>query len=338
MKAWKVTQSNTVKEVDWQEPEMTTDAVQVKITKALITSNDIINFDNDDDTEEVVPGSYGIGIVTEIQENIYNIARGDRVYISPISDCGECHNCMNNFNEKCIDFKIAGANTNGFLRDFCVMPFSSIHRLPSSVSDLAALNIDYICKAIAIIDKLDFKKGDHIAVIGGNTFGNILAQLIIYYRGVPILVDDNQDNLDIAKKSGIYYTILADSEMKRSVSSITGGRYCDSVVYVIDSDIAPKTAFNLAGFGTPIIVTGTSFKSTRIDISIALKNQLDIMCLSNGFGNIGSAINLIINKAVVFDHLKINEASFEEVPAVLEEGVKSLNDSQTFTDTVINLM
>ena len=59
--------------------------------------------------------------------------------------------------------------------------------------------------ALSIIDKLHVEKGEHVAIIGGTLFANILAQVVAYYQAVPIIIDDNEENLKLAKKCGVYY-------------------------------------------------------------------------------------------------------------------------------------
>ena len=92
------------------------------------------------------------------------------------------------------------------MRDFAVMPQKNLRTLPENVNIEDAIYVEYIATAIRLLDELDIQKGS-TSPWGGHP-GNIIAQLVIYYQAIPILIDGNEKNLEIAKQSNIYYTYI----------------------------------------------------------------------------------------------------------------------------------
>ena len=94
---------------------------------------------------------------------------------------------------------------------------------------------DFIGDGISFCAVCDgaFYAGKTVAVIGGGTIGLLLSMLIIYYQGVPILIDGDQKNLDKARLAGIYYNLISDNKLEKEVSELTGAHMAQKVVYGI---------------------------------------------------------------------------------------------------------
>ena len=211
--------------------------------------------------------------------------------------------------------------------------------MPDSVSDDEAIFIDYIALALNIIDTLDIQKGDHVAVLGFNTLGNILCQLIMYYQGVPILVDSNEENIETAQKAGVYYVVKPDGNAIRRVAEITSGRMADKVVHTCDPAIESKFALLLAGYGCKISFAGFDCESSiRINLSYAMQKQLVIYSIKNGIGNTAAAINLIAQKALNLNDVPRKLCNFSEVPNVLAEQALLAEVEEKTLPILVNLM
>ena len=338
MKGWKLIDAMTLKESELTEPEETNTSSKVRITKALVTLSDVLRFRGDIDAEKIALGSSGIGIVSETQANLFGLEKGKHVYIEPVRECGACYNCKNGDYEKCQNFLVAGEDYDGFLCDFMTVPNDKLFVLPASVSDFEALFIDHIALAISVIDKLNVQKGDYVTILGANNFGNILAQLLIYYQAVPIVLTQDEEQYKIARDSGIYYVLGQNDNWQKEVASITSGRMTDKVVFIYDSDIPIVKAFSLAAFNAAVAITGVTSGSISISFTQAIKKQLDIHCINNGFGNAAAGINLIANKAINLSHLKLDSASYESVPEKLKNLSEEYKKEGRIYETVVDLI
>ena len=337
MKGYFITDEKKLELLDVTEDQKLSGAPKIKTTKALITLPDVLRYNGEIFADNIVLGSTAVGIVSQTEANLFDLEKGKHVYIEPNTQCGECYNCINGDYLKCSDMYIAGEDTHGFLRDFASAPAEKLFTLPDNVTDFDALFIKHISLAIDVIDKLNVQKGDYVAVIGGNNFGNILSQLLIYYSAVPILMTTDEEDFQTAKKSGVYYVLGAEDNWKDEVFMITSGRMAEKVIYISDCNIPVIKAFNLASFGAQVAFTGSSYKNSPITFTQAIKKQLDILCINSGFGNTAASINIISNKAINLSHLPVDKAKFEEVPQVFEKLSKQLEETGKIRETLIEL-
>lgn len=64
------------------------------------------------------------------------------------------------------------------------------------------------------------------------------------------------------------------------------------------SNLNTDIALKLAGEHATVCFAGFGAPSLRVNFNIALVKQLSFTCITNGYGNIDSAINLLSNNAV----------------------------------------
>lgn len=338
MKGWKIIKPLQLNEEEVIETSENISRSKVKITKALITLADVLRYNGEIDSNGVVLGSSGIGVVSETEANLFGLEKGKHVYIEPNRACDECYECKSGNKTKCSSLKIAGEDFDGFLGDFADVDASQLFLLPDSVPDLEALFINHISQAISVVDKLGIQKGDYVAIVGANNFGNVLAQLLIYYQAVPIVVTNNDEDFKIAKDSGIYYVLGAEDNWAKEVSAITSGRMTKSVVYISDCNIPTQRAFSLAAYNARVAYTGVSYKSSSISFAQAVKKQLQILCINNGYGNTAASINLIANKAINLSHLKLDSAPYASVPETLSKMNEMLKNEDKIYETVVDMI
>ena len=72
-------------------------------------------------------------------------------------------------------------------RDFCVSLWCDKEN-GKYMSDPLKENIDQ--KYLSCLDGMEecVEKGDYVAIVGSDNYANVLAQLLIYYQAVPILL------------------------------------------------------------------------------------------------------------------------------------------------------
>ena len=338
MKGYKITKPFTLEEKEILETQSPSACSKVKVNKALITLSDLLRYRGELDGKDVVLGGSGIGIVTETDANLFGLEKGKHIYIDPTKACDECYNCKRGAYSKCSDLLFAGEDFDGFLSDFIIASPDKLYPLPASVSDFESLFIGHISLAISIFDKLGIQKGDYVAVLGANNFGNIFAQLLIYYQAVPIVMTLDEEDYEIAKKSGIYYVLGASDNWQKEVSAITGGRMTDKIIYISDSNIPTSRAFALAPSHAKIAFTGEFYKSSPVSFSQAVRKQLDILCLNSGYGNTGASINLIANKAIDFSNLKIQTAKYNTINETFNKLNEQFEKDGKIYETVIDMM
>lgn len=318
----------------FQRPAVPPEAeyVKVRITKAGITDSDIALYLGEDGSGyPIIGGRQAAGVISEIAEdNIYCLKKGDRVLINPYLPCRECIQCKTNRASECQNMKIMGVNTDGFFRDFINVPIQNVMPLPEQVKDHEALFTEYISLALEVLDVLNMEKGDHVAIVGGDILGNILAQLIMYYQAIPILIDSNEQNLETARKSGIYFTIRDDSDVRGQLNQITGGRLAKYVIYVSGAKRSFRNTLEFAAVGGTIAIAGFMDSSMKVDLSMALRRRLSIVSINNGYREMRSALNIVATRTVNLEPLSAVTGKFAEIPAIIEKHADEFSSDEMF--------
>lgn len=320
------TQQGKITEVNKMEICESVDSSKVKITKVLLTPEDFNTLLGDENANyPIIPGRVAIGQISDASEHAY-LEKGTRVFINPIAPCGECVECLSENHSGCYSLHRAGKEDNGFLRDFAVVDNTRLFFLPPSVKDSDAMMIDHMSLALSAIDKLNISKGEHVAVIGGGYIGLLVSMLIIYYQGVPILIDGKEANLDRARLAGVYYNLFSDNRLEKEVSELTGAHMAQKVIYVTDSNINTDVALKLASPNAKIGFVGFSSPNLRVNFNLAMKKQLEFCCITNGFGYTEQAINMLANKAIDLGIFKIETIKYEHCSGEIKAVAKKIKE------------
>ncbi len=309
MKVWQLAYPHNLQHVTAPDLKLTDDKVKVKVTKALVTETDVAVYAGSIKVKApFIPGRFAIGQVTEANEDSF-IRKAERVYLAGVTE------------DECAPdgLRIAGETADGFYRDFVLAGVDDVYPLPASVSDEAAFLIDPIALAEHVVDEMHVEAGQHILVLGGGLYGNILCQILIYHRAVPILADNNAERLARAKKSGIYYTFPNDDTLRHNVMSVTGGKLADGAVYLAFANRAePSVLFPLVKRGAYVSFCSFTGKNLPVNLEYALKNNVTIKGITESREFVSTAINLLANKAVSYGEFTFKSSREEDLPALLE--------------------
>ncbi len=347
MKGWLINNDGvlTLKDVTPQEQLQTNDdssnnaLVRVKMSKSIISFDDVYLFASKSPKINMVLGSTGIGIImNEVVDSAYSLEKGSRVFINPYRICNDCFPCRSGIKTGCANLKIAGDDFDGYLREFVDATENALIPIPDTVSDTEALYVDTVARSLNIIDKMNIQKGEHVVILGATNFGIILAQILKYYQSIPIIIDNDETRIKLARECGIYYSLAKDKDWLNEVSDITGGRLAPQVVFLQNSKIPLKYAFTLAGYNAQIAISGLETKGTNVlSFSPAIKKELKFFFINTGLGNLEASINLIANKAIDFSKLPIATANFDECDKVMNELADKLNNDEQINETIINV-
>lgn len=339
MFAWQINQPKQLKKVNIVNNLEQIDDVKVKITKCLITRQDLLNYLGKSNTSfPIIPSKIAVGQITETLEESNYFVKGTKVYLAHEKPCKTCYKCLNNLNDECLNILHASKDFEGYLKEFAVIPKESAHILTQKTSYYDALFLNHISLALSVIDKLKIEKGQHVCILGGSIFANILAQLISYYQAVPILIDNSQENLDVANKCGIYYTYLISKNLEKQVLNITGGRKCSKVIYDTESNINTDWISKLCANNANVAITGMIETKTKVNFELLFEKEIKLTCIKSSLENISSGINLIVQGVLNLTCFDINEYKFDYADKHFENFAnKLLNDSDK-NEFIIDLM
>ncbi len=331
MKYWQIAAPKSIKLLETDDYAIGEDCVKIKLTKVGLTSLDNnVYLGNGRVNYPIVPCRQAVGIV--IDDGASNsFTRGQRVVIDPYMSCGVCRMCKSGKPDLCEKLVTLGVNEDGLLKDFAVVPTSNLYSLPDHVKDNDAIFIDYISLALNIIGKLNISKGDHIAILGGGISGTILTKVAMYYQAVPIVIDESDSRLELARKADVYYTICSkDTDLVKKVRNLTCGRMCEHVIFMFNSGQGMNVPFDLAANGGNIAFVGWDMnnlaQSENIDLSPLISKHLTAFGVTNGHKLGTNAINFLANRFMDVSQLVSAEIGFADSGAAFA-GTLSLPDN-----------
>lgn len=318
MKNWQITAKEKIETGSGSE-NLTEGHSKVRITRTDICDTDILQYKVLQKEYPIIPCRHAAGVISEIGPNDLGLDKGDDVVLDPYIPCNDCIFCKNEDYANCQNMKIYGKGKAGFLRDFAVLPLANIKKLPENVKTEDAVFVEYIAIALKIIDDIRVHKGEHVIICGAGVLGNIIAQLVMYYQAIPVLIDSNPQNLERAKSSEIYYTLSADDkDLDKKINEITGGRLAKYAVYISGVNISINNILKYIRSGGILGITGFLIEGLGADLKDALEKQLTIICINNGYGNIDSAINMLATKNVDLSTVQSIIFKFSEADKAFE--------------------
>lgn len=298
-------------------PVRTKDDVKVKIELAAVTNTDLSIFDGKYKTAlPLALGRQAVGVVSEaLPDNDERFQKGDRVVIESFVPCGKCYFCKTGEEQKCVNMRVLGYTAPGIFSDFVTVPHNLLHRIPDQMHYGTAIFTEYVSMALNVIDALRLSPGDHVAITSANKLGYILAQLVTYYQGIAIVLDENQEQLSKMAEENINYTLnVKKAGWKDNVSGITGGRMCEKVVYIVESQESFNDAIDICAKNGTICLCGFMRTSEKCDLGKIHDRQLNIVSVKNSNGNFPAAINMLATKKVNTARLQGETFRFAELP------------------------
>ena len=322
MKIWQLNSPNHLQREEAPDLVRGKDQVKIKVTKALLSEADVSVFTGLVKVRyPAIPGRFAIGQVTECAPDSF-IQKGDRVFLASVTE------------DECAPdgLRVAGETAPGFYRDFVLAGPDEAYVLPASVSDEAAFLIDAVAMAEHVVDEMNVSVGQHVLVIGGGLYGNVLCQILIYHRAVPILADNNAERLARAKKSGIYYTFPNDETLKGHILEVTGGKLADAAVYLAFSNKSePSSLFSLVARGAHVAFCAPVGKNLIVNLGNALKNNVTVKGITESREFVSTAINILANKAVNFNEFPYRSFPEEALPDTMLRYAEILREKSAQT-------
>jgi threonine dehydrogenase-like Zn-dependent dehydrogenase len=321
MKGWQITEKGVFEFIERDASIIKDGQIKIRITKSAITSTDSALYMGLGEYP-IIPVRAATGVVSESVSDSFK--KGEKVIISPYLQSAPKDPHRRDENPLVSDVKIMGVNTDGFLRDFIVLPGENVISMPDGIEDEHAVFVEHIALALKTLAVLGIGRNEYVAILGGNSLCNIFAQLVLYYHAIPIVIDTNNELLDICRSSGIYYTINpTDTDCINRVLELTGGKMAEHVVFESRARLPFYSALSLARKRGRAAIMGFNIFADKIDLNITpiLKKQLTFTGINNGCNEITSAINILANKILRFDNLISHRIPLADAPAV----IKALN-------------
>lgn len=124
--------------------------------------------------------------------------------------CGDCDFCGQGLVNHCRSRRVLGIHgKDGAMADYLTLPVSNLHQVPESVSDEAAVFVEPLAAAFAIVKQVALQADARVLVLGDGKLGLLIAQVLKTVTPAIILAGHHPAKLALAEECGVL-TALVD--------------------------------------------------------------------------------------------------------------------------------
>lgn len=265
--------------------ELSPDQIRIDVAAVGICGTDRSSINSA--TDKHVPRILGhevSGIVAEVgsEANCPGIEVGDRVTVETDAYlCRVCHWCKTEQYQRCASRTGIGTTTDGGLAEQLVIRADAAHKIPDSVSLLAAALTEPLAVAVhAVFEQSPSLAGQVVVVTGPGAVGQLVAQTAKAGGATPILVgcSRHEQRLARAKANGINYTLDCETEDLASlVSDLTGGLGAHSVFECSGSKDQLRAGSEILARGGRLVMLAFYPGDLPITANWAMNRELEIV-------------------------------------------------------------
>jgi 2-desacetyl-2-hydroxyethyl bacteriochlorophyllide A dehydrogenase len=267
-----------------------------------------------------IPGHEIFGRIAVLGSPTTLFEPGQRVVIDTVVPCNACPYCLLGQSEFCIHYQEIGINLNGGWADYVLVPFTSLHAIPDSISDEEAALIEPMVCPFGAVDVANLRIGDTVLVLGTGPAGLIFIQLA-RQRGASLVacVGRKPERVSLARDFGADLVIgeeETESLLEHPTIKTFGG--FDVIIDAVGSAETVQSGIKLARPGGKIIWYG--LRSATLDdfpLQETILKNLTIIGKTNSPKLWDRAISLVATGRLVLKPLLQDVQLLENIPGVL---------------------
>ncbi len=142
-----------------------------------------------------------VGVVVETPDGSLI---GQRVVGEINAGCGKCELCAAGDPRHCVDRTVLGiVGRDGAHAEFLRLPVINLLPVPDKILDEHAVFAEPLAAACGIMERVEIKQGQRVAVIGDGKLGLLCAQAIALSGASVLLIGKHAEKLRIAERRGI---------------------------------------------------------------------------------------------------------------------------------------
>ena len=222
-----------IKVCDIPEPVLGDEQVKIKVAYCSICGSDPHHIQENPFGWEV-PFGLGhelSGVIVEVGKKAVKkgLKVGDRVAGNFMRFCGTCYYCRNGQEQFC---EYAEESNQPCMSEYVTWHESQVFKLPDDISLKMGCLLEPVSVAVRVVDKIEPKIGQRVAICGGGPIGLFALQCIKMMGAVNLtLIEPIAERRELAKKFGA--DIVVDpmqQDVAKIAMEITGGLGYDVVV------------------------------------------------------------------------------------------------------------
>jgi threonine dehydrogenase-like Zn-dependent dehydrogenase len=149
-------------------------------------------------------GTIGHEFVGVVEDAPDDSLLGQRVVGEINAGCGKCELCRAGDPRHCASRTVLGiVGRDGAHAEFLRLPVANLLPVPDKIADEHAVFTEPLAAACGIMERVDIKNTDRVAVIGDGKLGLLCAQVIALTGATVLLIGKHPEKLRIAERRGI---------------------------------------------------------------------------------------------------------------------------------------
>lgn len=199
------------------------------------------------------------GVVDEVGEGVESLKAGDRVAGVPLVPCMKCEDCQKGNYSLCKHYSFIGSRQFGSFAEYVTVPEKNAVKIDDSVTFEQGAFFEPATVALHGVERLDFKGGRSVAILGGGTIGMFVMQWAKIFGAKQVVVFDiANERLELGRRLGATGGInTLEPDFMDKAMAMTGGKGFDYVYETAGNTITMKMAFKLAANKAQVCFVGT---------------------------------------------------------------------------------
>lgn len=321
MKAFAIKDTGLIQTVEIAEPELGSNDVLIEIHYIGLCGSDLNSYRGLMPlvTLPRIPGHEISGVIVDKGKDVPGtINIGDKVTVSPYTNCGICPACRAGRPNTCEFNQTLGVQREGALTKKIAVPFEKVF-VSKTLSLIELVLVEPLSVGYHGANRGQVVETDTVLLLGCGTIG-MGALLAAVRKGATVIALDIDDaKLIQAKKFGAAYTINAKNEdVLSAIKKITNNEGVSVAIEAAGTQQTYKLALEAVCFAGRIVFIGYPKHEVTFEAPIIVRKEVNIYGSRNALRVFPSVINMFERKEKPYTDLVTKIFPFEQVPEAFE--------------------
>lgn len=249
----------------------------------------------------IIPGCDGAGVVAGKGEGVKDLQPGEHVLIMPNVSCGNCHSCLDGWDNLCDEYGILGETCDGCDAEYITLPRRSVIPMPKFLSfeEAAAVPLVFMTAWHMLVTKAHVAPNQFVLVLAaGSGVGSAAIQIAKLHGAHVIATVGSEAKLEKAKGLGADHVILHYKEkISERVREITDKKGADVVVEHVGQATWQESLKSLAKCGKIVTCGATTGYKVELDLRFLFSKHQQILGSTMATrGELFEIVNLVRQK------------------------------------------
>lgn len=317
MKAFAITKERTVRAIDIEEPLPDSDEILMEVHYIGLCGSDLNSYRGLMPLVALprIPGHEISGIIIDKGARVpFSFKTGDKVTVSPYTNCGLCPACRNGRVNTCEFNQTLGVQRDGALTRKIRVPYDKV--FTSEILSLEELAlVEPMSVGYHSTNRGEVKETDTVLVIGCGVIGMGALCAAVRKGATVIAVDIDDRKLEIAKHFGASCAINSNSENALSrIKELTRNEGVDVAIEAVGSPATFILALEAVTFAGRVVAIGYSKEDVHLNSQLIVRKELDLYGSRNALMVFPSVIRMFELKEKPYSDLITKVFSFDQAP------------------------